>query len=383
MRYLPLAAALLLAPSALAPAADAGPSGGPSGAPSAKPIADPAPWVLPVNAFAKAKPGDWTILEGDAVLGGKSVHEREIIRVGPVARGVAEVQLFEGPAGKEGWFLSFPVDVKRGPDTNLLYDLPWIANGLAQAKATCTLGTASFPCTQVTYATASHQVTVMMAPRVLGSGIVSFAIAAAGQPVWTMKTIGYGNGAKVEWGAGPPRADLQANWDGGASSTAMREGSEPAAPDQYEEDLAPLGQAPRADLGDCQVIGDVDKGLITRYVLRELRPIEDCYIALVTANRRLGGGTVELSFTIDENAHPVDFLPEGTAVEQIRTCVTGVLEHVQFPISDSGAPQQLRCNFTFDPGKPAPPHKPHKPKLLRRGHPARGGPDIRGVQRIP
>ncbi len=241
---------------------------------AAGPLIDPAPWVLPVNAYAKARAGDWTLLEGDAVLNGRMVREREIIRVVTVARGVAEVQLFEGAEGREGWILTFPVDVKRGPDTNLLYDVPWVATDMVQAKASCMLGDATFACTKITYRTLTNKVTVFMAPRVRGSGIVAFEVLRRGKPVWRMTTIGYGHGDVVEWGVGPPRADLEA-WDGGAIAVDMRDGSEPATDDVYEPEAA------------------------------------------------------------------------------------------------------------LDPGAPAPRKKARKPRLISKGHPARGGPDLRGLKRIP
>jgi hypothetical protein len=200
-------------------------------------LVDPAPFVLPVNAFAKAAPGEWTILEGETQLGGKLVHEREIIRVGAVEGGVAEVQLFEGQLDKESWFLSFPVDQRRGPDTNLLYDVPWIARGLKREPATCTLGAASFRCTKVTYQTLSHDAngapyrgsaTVLMSPKIRGSGIVSYELAREGRVVWKMRTIGYGTRGRTEWGVAPPREDLEANWDreGAAAMVGRREGSQ-------------------------------------------------------------------------------------------------------------------------------------------------------------
>jgi hypothetical protein len=163
----------------------------------AAPLADPAPWVLPVNAFARAKAGDWTLLEGEALVNGKLVREREIIRIGAVKAGVAEVHLFGGPADHERWFLSFPVDVKRGPDTNLLHDVPWIATDLLTTSTTCPLGTGSVPCTVVSYQTPDHTVTVSMSDRVRGSGIVAFEVMRGEQPVWAMKAIGYGTSKKV------------------------------------------------------------------------------------------------------------------------------------------------------------------------------------------
>ena len=351
----------------------------------AGPLADPAPWVLPVNAFAKAQAGDWTILEGEALLGGTRVQEREIIRVGNVVRGVAEVQLFEGAAEREAWFLSFPVDVKRGPDTNLLYDLPWIASDLAQAPATCTLGTASVPCTKVTYRTPSHRVTVMMAAQVKGSGIVSFEIVRDGEaaPVWSMKTIGYGTGGKVAWGAGPPRKDLDASWDGGAQPTAMREGTVPAAPDVWAEEPPPLAMPPRADLPSCTVVGDRARGDVQRLLLRKLIAIEDCYARAVTA-KKVGGGSVNVTFAIDELAAVTELMTTGSAAAPVRACVHDAVLPVQFPFSDGGGVTSVTCTFTFDPGKPAPrPKKPAKRTLVSKRHPARGGPDLRGVPRIP
>ncbi len=356
--------------------------GAAAGDADAGPIADPAPWVLPVNALAKAKVGDWTLLEGDAVIAGQSVHEREIVRVAAITGGVAELQLFEGAAGHESWFLSFPVELKRGPDTNLFFDLPWIARDLRQHKASCTLGAATFPCTQVSYRTATHAVTALMAPRVRGSGIVSFEVVPTGAtaPSWSMKTIGYGTADKVEWGAGPPRADLQGNWDGGAAATVMREGTVPAAADVYEP--VPLGTAPRVDLDNCTVVGDLELNVVRRYVLRKLRPIEDRYITALAAQPKLGGGAVDVTFTVDETDAIIDLAAAGSAAAPLQACVSDNVAAVRFPHPDSGGPSTVTCTFTFDPGTP-PPKRHGKPKLLTRGHPARGGHDIRGAQRVP
>ncbi len=349
---------------------------------AAGPLPDPAPWVLPVNAFAKARPGEWTILEGDAVIGGKTVHEREVIMVGPVVRGVAEVQLFEGKAGRETWFLSFPVDVKRGPDSNLLFDLPWIATDLHVEKASCPLGGATVPCSVVTYQTPSHTVTVYMAAKVRGSGIISYEILQAGKPVWAMTAIGYGTAGKVEWGVGPPNPGLAANWDGGGTAVGLREGSVLASDDVYEAPaLPPLPVPPRADLGDCQVHGTQDPRLIRRYVLRKLMPIEDCYVAALAARPGLGG-TVDVAFAIDGTAATTEVQVSGSADPAVSACVSAAVRTTKFPPSAIDVVTTATCSFTFDPGKPAPPaKKPTKPKLLTRAHPARGGPDLRGVTR--
>jgi hypothetical protein len=346
---------------------------------AAGPLADPAPWVLPVNAFAKAKPGDWTILEGEALLGGKLVREREIIRVGPVKRGVAEVQLFEGAAGSEGWILSFPVDVRRGPDTNLLYDLPWVASDLTHAPTTCTLGSETFDCTEVSYRTRKHQVTVLMAPRVRGSGIVSFAIVRNGKPYWTMKTIGYGTAGKVEWGVGPPRADLEV-WDGGAQPTRQREGSEPASGDVYETAAeSARAAAPHADLIGCEVTGGARATAVRRLVQTKMQAIEDCYSDALAARPGAGGGPIEVSFGLDDGS-PVDIAASGSCAAA-KHCATEAIGAMGLSASDTAS--QVRCKFTFDPGRRARGDKPNKRRLVTRAHPARGGPDLRGVQRIP
>ena len=349
---------------------------------TAGPLPDPAPWVLPVNAFAKARPGEWTILEGDAVLGGKPVHEREVIMVGPVVRGVAEVQLFEGKAGRETWFLSFPVDVKRGPDSNLLFDLPWIATDLHVEKASCPLGGATVACSVVTYQTPSHTVTVYMSAKVRGSGIISYEILQGGKTVWAMTAIGYGTAGKVEWGVGPPSAALAANWDGGGTAVGQREGSAPAAGDIYEApEPPPLPVPPRADLGDCQLVGVHDANIVRRFVLRKLMPIEDCYVAALASKPALGG-TVAVAFTIDEAAATTGVQVSGSADPAVSACVSAAVRGTRFPPSNIGVASTVTCAFTFDPGKPAPPaKKPTKPRLLSRAHPARGGPDLRGVTR--
>ncbi len=349
----------------------------------ARPLADPAPWVLPVNVFAKAKAGDWTILEGDAVLRGKLVHEREIIRVGSVKGGVVEVQLFEGAAEREGWFLSFPVDSKRGPDTNLVFDLPSIATDLTTAKASCTLGGETFACTEVTYRTPTHEVTVRMAPRVRGSGIVSFAVVKAGKPTWTMTAIGYGTAGKVAWGAGPPRADLEA-WDGGARPTTLRAGTEPASKDVYDDPAAALlGIPPHAEVASCKAAGGLDPRAVSRALQGKLQPLEDCYSDELAARPAVGGGAVELSFTVDEG-QALELAAAGAAAPAIKACVTGALDGVEVPQPDGGRATAV-CTLAFDPGKRAAPAgtRSGKRKLVTRAHPARGGPDLRGLQRIP
>lgn len=350
---------------------------------AAGPLADPAPWVLPVNAFAKARPGDWTVLEGDTIRNGKPVHEREVIRVSAVAGGVAEVQLHEGAIGRERWFLTFPVDMKRGPDTNLLHDVPWIATDLRTSKATCALGDTTLACTVVTYKTPSATVTVFMSPRVRGSGIVSFEVVRGGTTVWSMATTGYGTAGKSEWGVAPPGPELEAPWDASQLAVGLREGSQPATDDVYEpEELPALGLPPRADLTGCEVTGDRDRRLVRRFVLRTLARVEDCYVAALVRKPKLGGGTVEVGFTIDELAAPVELTTAGTADPALRTCVSDLVTRLQFAYSDAGGSSLVTCTFTFDPGKPAPPRKKLRPrKLLVKGHPARGGPDLRGVTR--
>ena len=363
MRPLVLVAALSLCTATAAATAAAGP------------LADPAPWVLPVNAFARAKPGDWTIIEGDALLNGKMVHERQIYRVGTVKGGVVEVQMFEGKAGSEGWFLSFPVDVKRGPDTNLLFDVPWVATDLTEQPATCALGGATFDCTEVAYRTPTHEVTVRMAPKVRGSGIVSFAVVRKGKPYWTMTTVGYGSAGKVEWGVGPPRADLEA-WDGGAQPMKMRRGSDPATGDVYEtREQAMRALAPHADVTACEVTGPRG-AVVRRMVERKLQAMEDCYSDALASHPRIGGGPVELRFRLDGGA-VVDVAATGTCVAA-NACASDAIQAMEFGADDDA---QVTCTLAFDPGRRG--AKPSKPRLLIKAHPARGGPDLRGLQRIP
>ena len=360
-RPLPLAA--LLATATITATAQAGP------------LPDPAPWVLPVNAFARARPGDWTILEGDAVIAGKTVHQREVIRVGEVAGGVAEVQLFEGAAGYESWFLSFPVDQKRGPDTNLLYDVPWIATGMVKARATCTLGAGKpFPCTRVTYATPDSTVTVLMAPRVRGSGIVSFEVVRGGAPTWSMTTIGYGTAAKVEWGAGPPSPTLEANRDTSDLMIGLRTGSEYATEDVYEGGENADGVPPSVDLRGLTAAGSVDMNLLRRQVKRKVPAMTDCYEQLVTRGGQ-AREQVDVTFTVDAAGAIGDLATTGSP--SLKWCVSENLGDAQLPAALAGA-QRVEIIFTFDPGVPKP-KKPVKRKLIRKGHPMRGGPDLRGV----
>ncbi|HVV83746.1 MAG TPA: hypothetical protein VHE35_11810 [Kofleriaceae bacterium] len=343
----------------------------------AGPLKDPAPWVLPVNVFAKAKPGDWTILEGDALLDGKMLHEREIIRVGPVKKGVAEVQMFEGKAGMEGWFLSFPVDVRRGPDSNLFYDVPWIATDLTQAPATCTLGDATFDCTEVRYHTPTLEITARMSTRVLGSGIVSFAIVRKGKPYWTMTAIGYGTAGKTAWGEGPPRADLEV-WDGGAQPTRMRAGTDPATGDVYETpEQAMRALAPHADVTACTVDGGREAP-VRQMVERKLQAMEDCYSDALAGNARLGGGTIEVSFRLDAGA-PGDVAAKGTPAAA-GACASDAIQQMELGEDEDA---QVSCTIAFDPGRHGKPGARPTRRLITKAHPARGGPDLRGLQRIP
>jgi hypothetical protein len=361
-RTLPLAGLLVVATAAAA---------------AAGPLPDPAPWVLPVNAYAKAKPGDWTLLEGETVLGGKLVQQREVIRVGAVKGGVAEVQLFEGPADYERWFLSFPVDTRRGPDPNLLYVVPWIATGMTRAKATCTLGAGKpFPCTKVSFATPSSTVTVLMAPRVRGSGIVSYEVVRDGKPVWTMKAIGYGTAKKVEWGAGPSKAPLDVLRDTSNVMIGMREGSAHAVEDVYEGGPAAEGVPAQVELDTVAVTGDMDRAIVTRYLKRKVPAMTSCWEKLVASKPGLTREQVIAGFTIDERGLLVALITTGTPA--LKWCVTENLDGLQFPQSDGGGRNLVEATFTFDPGVPRP-KKPVKRRLISKGHPMRGGPDLRGV----
>lgn len=345
----------------------------------ARPLADPPPWVLPVNALAKARAGDWTLLEGDAVLGGKLVHEREIIRVAAVKDGVAQLELYEGKAGAEGWILTFPVDLKRGPDSNLLYDLPWIASEPTTSPATCTLGAATFACIEVRYHTPSHEVVARLAPQIRGSGLVSFTVTEAGKPVWTMTTIGYGSGRKVLWGAGPPRADLEA-WDGGAQPVKDREGTVTATGDIYEtaEDVA-RAMAPHATVTMCKVTGAAREALVRRMVERKLPPIEDCYSDALAAHPKLGGGPVELRFQLAEGVPTA--IDAQSACAPAAACVRDAIANMEL---DATADAQVACSLVVEPGRGRTEGAAGaRPRLLLKAHPARGGPDLRGLPRVP
>jgi hypothetical protein len=197
-----------------------------------------------------------------------------------------------------------------------------------------------------------------MAARVRGSGIVSFAITRNGKPYWTMAAVGYGNGDKVEWGVGPPRADLEV-WDGGAKPTRMRPGSDPATGDVYETpEQAMRARAPHADLATCTVTG-TREATVRRMVERKLPPMEDCFSDALAAQPRLSGGAVELRFRLDAGL-PVDVAATGTCVAA-NACASDAIQQMELGEDDDG---QVTCTLNFDPGRRAPAGKPGKPRLI-------------------
>lgn len=219
----------------------------------------------------------------------------------------------------------------------------------------------------------------------LGSGLVSFAVVTDGKPTWTMTTIGYGTARKVAWGVGPPRADLEA-WTA-APSRSPSASAAPASPDVYEApEAAAVGVAPHVDLGECKVTGGLAPRAVRTRVDGKLSAIDDCYGDAVAASAKVGGGAIEVAFAIDDDGWAAGLAAlTGAAHAAIKTCVTDTMEGLQFATSGGGASPRVTCTLTFDPGKRAPPagKKPGKPRLLTKAHPARGGPDLRGLQRIP
>ena len=79
---------------------------------------------------------------------------------------------------------------------------------------------------------------------------------------------------------------------------------------------------------------------------------------------------------------PVDVAATGTCVAA-NACASDAIQQMELGEDDDG---QVTCTLNFDPGRRAPagkPGKPGKPRLITKAHPARGGPDLRGLQRIP
>jgi hypothetical protein len=252
----------------------------------------------------------------------------------------------------------------------------WIATGMTRARATCTLGAGKpFPCTKVTYSTTSSTVTVLMAPRVRGSGIVSYEIVRDGQPVWTMKTIGYGTAKTVEWGVGPPSPALVDERDTSDLMIGMREGSVYAVEDVYEAGDPVDSVPPRVELYTVKVIGLIGRELVRRKLKRRIPPMTACYEKLV-ARGGLTREKVTVAFTIAPTGRLVDLVAEGPT--SLKRCVKESLDGLEFPRSDGGGVNQVECTLAFDPGVPRP-TKPVKRKLIKKGHPMRGGPDLRGV----
>jgi hypothetical protein len=133
---------------------------------------------------------------------------------------------------------------------------------------------------------------------------------------------------------------------GAASPTPAREQTPRATP-AVGAPLRRTTAVPSVSIDEPNVIGDIDKSTIRRYVNGYSARIQDCYEKQRQTNPRLAG-TVAAQFFIMSDGTVVNATASGVD-PAVSTCVAAVIQEIQFPRWKAGGGVQVNYPFTFQP----------------------------------
>jgi hypothetical protein len=103
--------------------------------------------------------------------------------------------------------------------------------------------------------------------------------------------------------------------------------------------------APTISLGQITAQGDLDKAIVRRYIKRNLQRVLYCYEKQVRTTPAIAG-TVETKFSID-GAGKVTSATSSGVHAAVASCITDVIQSVEFPKPKGGDVVQVSCPFVF------------------------------------
>jgi tRNA A-37 threonylcarbamoyl transferase component Bud32/ketosteroid isomerase-like protein len=104
---------------------------------------------------------------------------------------------------------------------------------------------------------------------------------------------------------------------------------------------------PTTALGSAAATGDLDKGVIRRYIYRYAQRIQYCYEKALVSSPGLEG-TVTTQFTISGNGTVVAASAKGVSAD-VANCVADVIKGIEFPKPAGGGIVNVTFPFTFHP----------------------------------
>jgi hypothetical protein len=109
------------------------------------------------------------------------------------------------------------------------------------------------------------------------------------------------------------------------------------------------GKTPAVTFGQQTVTGDLDKAIIRRYMKRNAQKLLYCYEKELVTKKTLAG-TVRAQFTIRGDGNVVAASADGTLKDAaVRSCVTKVIQAIQFPKPKGGGAVIVVYPLTFRP----------------------------------
>ena len=104
---------------------------------------------------------------------------------------------------------------------------------------------------------------------------------------------------------------------------------------------------PQVRIGQPQVVGELDRAIIRRYIKRNIPRISFCYERVLLAKPRLAG-TVTVQFLITATGATSGVQANGVDPEVAR-CIAGVIGAIEFPRPHGGGSVQVRYPLVFSP----------------------------------
>jgi hypothetical protein len=322
--------------------------------------------VLPVDAIASAKQGDWTILEGETRIANKLVPDRIVIRIGaPLEPKTTQVVWFRGEAGGEAPFMAY-VAGKHPIRVGVLGYASTYVRGFKTSAAKCKLAT-EVACTKVAFhhdgPAGKHEVVIEMAPRVRGSGIVSLEVKDDHGVLWKLRTVGYGRGKTVEWGTAAPGDNLADPSHAFANARDLEKRRNLVGllykggggffiytfPD-FEVPVATgmrgrTANDPTVVVGKPAVKGELDPEIVRRYIKRNLARFRYCYEKQLLVNPTLAG-VIDTTFEIGGDGYVTSVTASGVDLD-VSKCYQSAIKGIQFPKPKNEQPVTVTYPFTL------------------------------------
>jgi Ca-activated chloride channel family protein len=137
-------------------------------------------------------------------------------------------------------------------------------------------------------------------------------------------------------------------WGGGYGSSGY--GSYSAGYSSSYERSSPVQVVmPQVVIGSPEAHGDLDKGIIRRYIKRSSQKITYCYEKALLRKPELAG-TVTTEILIDaNNGHVAGVSAKGLGDKEVEACIAGVIRDIEFPSAKGGSTVKVIYPFKLVP----------------------------------